>query len=543
MSASENERGVRNNTKLPLRLYSGWSWFPSNPNQRTVAYALLLTILASACCFFRLSEGTLFGDEAAFACTTDRMLASGDWVVPCITDKPHLNATPLYNWLTLTVAPWSNGTALWYRFWSALFGVGCVLVGFAIGAYLFRPEVGLLAGVLLALNRGFLFGHGIRFGGMDAMLTFFVSGAALCYVRLLIRPSCSWMGWCFLGSCIGLACLSKPPVFGGYFFVLIVIHWLVFGRRESFAVRIVGPFLAMTFAVLIASPWYVLLWSRLGNSCLHTLFVFNSVERALDPTERNYLCCHDAIWHTSTSFKFMEVAMLCAVACWFVKNHRAKWGPLLFVVGGYLLALTAAGKAFQYIYYPFPLLAVLVAGLFLESGPRLVAWFRPRLARPVAYFGVGLAISLVASDCAFTLHILRRPPWTHPPVAIYERFAPELAQGTCRIVLFDFPKVDGTSATGRDADNFEDLYYLRRMPLADRVQDVRELNCLLEDGKPTVVILPPLTAPQPDLGGLCPDVRIEENGWRSYTYPVLSFHGAAASVPPFVLARLARGGQ
>ena len=163
----------------PASLCSRWARYLVCPRGRLVVYALVLTILAGVCCFYRLSEGTLFGDEAAFACTTERMRVTGDYVIPFITDKPHLNATPLYNWLTLALAPWSDGTPLWYRFWSAAFGVGCVLMTFALGTFLFRAEVGLLAGLFLVFNRDFLFCHGIRFGGMDAMVAFFVFLAAL----------------------------------------------------------------------------------------------------------------------------------------------------------------------------------------------------------------------------------------------------------------------------------------------------------------------------------------------------------------------------
>ena len=50
----------------------------TGPRGRIVAYALALTIIAGICCFYRLSEGTLFGDEAAFADTTDHMRDTGD---------------------------------------------------------------------------------------------------------------------------------------------------------------------------------------------------------------------------------------------------------------------------------------------------------------------------------------------------------------------------------------------------------------------------------------------------------------------------------
>src|SRR6516162_1456181 len=94
-------------------------WPLAGPGRRCAAYALLLTAAAAACSFYGLSRGTLVGDEAAFAATTDHMRATGDWVVPCIAERPHLNATPLYNWLTAAAAPGPGGSPLRYRFWSA----------------------------------------------------------------------------------------------------------------------------------------------------------------------------------------------------------------------------------------------------------------------------------------------------------------------------------------------------------------------------------------------------------------------------------------
>src|SRR5262249_27803373 len=143
--------------------------------------------------------------------------ATGDWVVPCIAERPHLNATPLYNWLTAAVAPCFGESPLAYRFWSAASGVGCVLATFALGAALFGPEVGLLAGLLLAFNWDFLFYHGTRFGGMDALLAFFLTAAVLCYAWAQARPARAGPAWGLLGACVGLAWLSKPPIFGTFF--------------------------------------------------------------------------------------------------------------------------------------------------------------------------------------------------------------------------------------------------------------------------------------------------------------------------------------
>jgi 4-amino-4-deoxy-L-arabinose transferase-like glycosyltransferase len=534
-------RGIRL-MAAPECVQLAWPSLRARPQVRVIVYLLLLSILAGVICFSRLSEGTLFGDEAAFACTTDRMRATGDWVVPFIAENPHTNATPLYNWLTLIIAPWLDEAPLWYRFWSAAFGVGCVLIAFALGTRLCSAEVGLLAGLFLIFNRDFVFCHGIRFGAMDAMLAFFIGAATLCYAWHPQRPARATPAWVLVGLCIGLACLSKPPVFGCFFFTFISLHHVWSRPRQPWANRVAGPLLAFAVGLVVAAPWYVLLWHRLGTSCLHALFVYNSVERALNPTLRDHLCCHHGIWHASNGFKFIEPALACAFVFWLSNHRRPRWGLLLLLVVSFLLALSAAGKCAQYIFYVFPLLSVFLAALFLESGPRLAARLRPGFARIVSIAGVALAVVLVGADTVKTWRTLNRPAWVHPPVGIYERLASDLDQQRCHFVLFDFPSA-GESASSASASNFEDLYYCPRMPRADRVRDVDELKRLLEDNKPAIVLLPPLSCPRPLLAGLRPDVQVEENQWPFYTYPTLLFHGAATKLTVAELVRLSRGSQ
>ncbi len=439
--------------------------------------------------------------------------------------------------------------ALWYRFWSAAFGVGCVLITFALGTLLFRTEVGFLAGLFLTFNRDFLFCHGIRFGGMDAMLAFFITAVISCYAWLQKRPARARPVWGLLGLCMGLAWLSKPPVFGCFFLTFLLLHHLWTRRREPFAARVAGPSLALAIGIGIAAPWYLLMWLRLGNPCLQALFVYNSVERALDSSVRDIFCCHREIWRASNGFKLVEPALACAFCCWLFKHRRPQWGLLLLPASTFLVALSAAGKSgchHWYLFYAFPLLSVLLAGLFLESAPCLAArfWPGPR-ARVVSLLGVGLATVLVGADAVKTLRTLATLGWVHPPVGIYERLAAELEQGRCHFVLFDFPSPCGTSPPGRYVA-YEDIYYCQRMQWADRVGRVEELASLLQDQKPAVVLLPSLNCPTPAaqaLAGLRPEIQIEENPVRYYTYPVLTFHGAAANLTPAELVRLSRGSK
>jgi hypothetical protein len=73
-----------------------------------------------------------------------------------------------------------------------------------------------------------------------------------------------------------------------------------------------------------------------------------------------------------------------------------------------------------------------------------------------------------------------------------------------------------------------DIYYLGRLPHAKYADSPAELNALLADGKPTVVILPPSMPPEQLTAGalaIAPDRSFYVLS-DLFTYPVLIFQGA-----------------
>jgi 4-amino-4-deoxy-L-arabinose transferase-like glycosyltransferase len=220
---------------------------------RVAVYALVLVGLGGWVCFSRLGEGMLACDEASFAYTSDRMVRTGDWVVPHIHELgPHLNAAPLYNWLTNLTGPLAGDGYARYRVWSAVFGVGCALAALALGALLFGAEVGFLAGLFLLANVSFVFQHGARASVMEAGLAFLVTTMAVCYVRTFQAPHRARLWWALTGVFLGLAVLMKPPAMGGFFFCTLCLHHLVARRDLSWKARLLGPLGAGAVAALIS---------------------------------------------------------------------------------------------------------------------------------------------------------------------------------------------------------------------------------------------------------------------------------------------------
>src|SRR6185503_7437252 len=100
--------------------------------------------------FVGLGRSDLAGDEGIYSFGVDRILESGDWLVPKVSpfeDRPFLEKPPLKFWLV--AAPIRLGflphNEFGLRFWDALFGGISFLYVFAVGRRLAGPVCGAVA--------------------------------------------------------------------------------------------------------------------------------------------------------------------------------------------------------------------------------------------------------------------------------------------------------------------------------------------------------------------------------------------------------------
>jgi 4-amino-4-deoxy-L-arabinose transferase-like glycosyltransferase len=504
--------------------------------RRLLIYAPLLIVLGGFVCFYRLGERMLVGDEAAFASTTDLMRSSGDWVVPrLVPESPHLNATPLYNWLTLLTENWLPEGRIRYRAWSALFGIGCALAALALGTLLFRPEVGLLAGLLLLTNFHFLFMHAARDGCMEAGLALFVTVTVFVYARLRLGTNWPRLHWCLIGAGIGAAWMMKPPVMGGFFFAAIVLHHLIADRQRPWWGRVAGPFIALAVAVVLAAPWYIALSARLGDYSFYYLLVHNSVGRAMRHKDIPHMAESFAywrgVWNSSHAFGFALAAFawggLCALVAW----RRGPWLLLCWMAGSFTLALScAAEQHFHYLYSVFPILSVMAAAMLLDGFKP--AALSPRWQRGLHLGAIAAGVLALAfvlpRDVARVRAELRRPRWDYPPLVLHERLAQADLHGHVRLVLYDFPQTSEPRINRALGFVFLDRYYATFLPAAFHVDAVPQLNDLIQDGRPALVLLPPGLKPAEIVAQGIAQTPDRQTLLRSdrVPYPLLAFNGA-----------------
>ncbi len=509
---------------------------------RMAVYAVLLVSLGIGVCFPHLDRGMLIDDESAFGITTDIMLETGDWVVPSLgTAQPHLNATPLFNWLGCLTDDCFADSSLKYRVWSAVFAVLCALAVLLLGAELFRPEVGFLAGVLLLTNHHFLYEHGARCGVMEPGLMLFLTLMPYCYLRTF-RPGANPITWWMLtGATLGGAIMMKPPAMGGFFFGLIGLHHLFARRDLAWREHFTRPLLALAVATLIALPWYALIYQRLGFPGLKILFYDNSIRRVTHGTGRHYQpppywLYLDFLWGSARSGLLFWPSLAFGACCVVVGWLRFAWSLPTLLAGAYVAAISLATvKNPHYVYCAVPFLCVLSAAALLIGWlprPQVLGNGRFGVAvwRVVAVVGLVSAMLFVRTDLRRNYQKLHAPAWEYPPLMVYRAAESHLANGSARFVLFgDYPHKREETNANRGFGSV-DRFYRPRLSQAEQLFTLDELKSLRGDARPAVVFLPPRMTPA-ELAEVWfvsrPDRVVRLRTQRSF-YTVLLYHDAEA---------------
>jgi len=110
-------------------------------------------------------------DEPKNATCAAEMLARGDWIVPTFNGELRTDKPILLYWCTLPLYHLLGVRELSARLTSALCGLGTALLTYHLGRRLFRPEVGLWAGILLGTS--LMFDVASRAATPDGLLIFF----------------------------------------------------------------------------------------------------------------------------------------------------------------------------------------------------------------------------------------------------------------------------------------------------------------------------------------------------------------------------------
>ncbi|HXG88201.1 MAG TPA: glycosyltransferase family 39 protein [Vicinamibacterales bacterium] len=235
-------------------------------------------ILLAALSFFAgLGRGAISDtDEAFYAESSREMVESGDWLTPHFNYEPRFQKPALFYWLTSVAYGPAGPNEFAARVWSALAGVGLVLIVTACGRRWFDETTGLLAGAITATNFGYF--ALARMSLPDLPLAFFITLAIWAAFVATLEREHSPRRWLLLAAtAAALGFLMKGPL--ALLIPVLVVLPILLMERRSFNVELADVVLALLLFVAIASPWYLAMWAQHGTAYMREFFVGDNFER------------------------------------------------------------------------------------------------------------------------------------------------------------------------------------------------------------------------------------------------------------------------
>jgi 4-amino-4-deoxy-L-arabinose transferase-like glycosyltransferase len=332
-------------------------------------------------------------DESKNAACTLAMLDTNDWVVPTFNGQLRIEKPPLVNWVQLAGIALCGRNETGVRIGSAVLTIGTCLMTWRIGAALFGPPTGLLAGIVMATCIWTAVGG--RASTPDAPLVFCTTLALFLFVREARHPSAdgrplrlSLRTALGIGAACGAALLAKGPVGLVLPCAAFVVFAVCAGPRRSVFSRLAGiaglrPLVIAAAALAIALPWYVAVTWRTDGEWLRGFLLVHNVGRFAAPMEGHagsifyypaVLACGLFPWSMVLAVMAAHVGFVLADgrhprhrACLLLASWAIAW------VGAFSLAGT---KLPGYVWPAYPALAIGIAACLDACGRRDLPFLR-----------------------------------------------------------------------------------------------------------------------------------------------------------------------
>jgi 4-amino-4-deoxy-L-arabinose transferase-like glycosyltransferase len=246
----------------------------SFPVRRSTIPVILLAALSFLAGLGRGAIGD--NDEAFYAESAREMVESGDWITPQFNYQPRFQKPILYYWLTAAVFAIGGPHEFGGRLWSALAGLGLVLVTTACARRWYDESVGLLAGAITATSFGYF--ALARLALPDLPLAFCLTTAIWAAFVATLERERNPRGWLLLAAAAAAAgFLLKGPL--ALVLPLLVVLPILLMERRSFNVQFSDVVLAGGLFVVMTAPWFLVMWVRHGNEYVAGFFIGDNYER------------------------------------------------------------------------------------------------------------------------------------------------------------------------------------------------------------------------------------------------------------------------
>jgi 4-amino-4-deoxy-L-arabinose transferase-like glycosyltransferase len=337
----------------------------------TLIHVTILLALSLPYCVNLGAPSIWDANEAFYAETPREMLISGDYVSPMFNYQMRTQKPPLTYWAVLLSYKLFGVNEFAVRFPGMLAAIGVLLFAYGSARLLFTPRAALIAAVIAATTpRIFILARRLP---IDILLLFFVTGTMFCMVRAI--PKNDKRSWALVYGCAGLGFLTKGPIAviipAGAF-----LCWSLWSRRLRLSQ--VHPWMGPAIFIVIALPWYILIYLAHGWTYISTFFLSDNLARfaaqSMGPARGFFY------YFSVFAIDFFPWSFLVPFAVYLLWTNRSEipplrtfaYGfPLFWCVFTFILFSLSKNKQEYYIAPIYPAAAVLVSGV-VDAGMRKI---------------------------------------------------------------------------------------------------------------------------------------------------------------------------
>lgn len=323
----------------------------------------LVIIISAAVIFNKLGTTTIWAwDEARRAESALEILRTGEWTVLQYGGKPDLwnLKGPIPAWLIAVSFKIFGLNEFALRFWSALFGIGTIIIVYLFGSEIKNKYVGFYAALILLTCKGFVGYHGARAGDCDVMVTFFLTlslylfylGQRKKHFLIPIGAAASMA----LGFLIKGLIIIVPAIIILYLLYFKSLRKTIFSRETKYAL--------ITFFG-VALPWIILRFIR-GRDFFVRKFQYDIFKRFTTPIEGHFgpwyyyfNALHERGMHWILLI-LLTIAFIYSLYL-FKKKDRPTSFLIIWISSYFLILSFIQTKIFWYLIPIYPAMSLLIA--------------------------------------------------------------------------------------------------------------------------------------------------------------------------------------
>ncbi|UCE62535.1 MAG: glycosyltransferase family 39 protein [Nitrospirota bacterium] len=280
---------------------------------------LLLLFLASMMFLTNIGSYAQFlRAETHFSLGARMMVETHEYLLPHAPHELPLNKTPFQYWLIGIAYKYFGFNHGAGRIPSALSGLGVLIIVYILGLRFHGKIVALTASAMLATT--YLFWSFARLSMPDLLLTLCITITLACWILVLMDQTTRPRTLVLIGyGAIGLGFLVKGPV--AIVLSVLPICMEIIVSRDLTIIRKLRPLSgAMTF-LLVAAPYFLLVWVYHGIDPLWNFFVEENLRRF---TGSSYKTTQLMFVYETTAFlaDFLPWSPLLIVSLWWFRRWK-----------------------------------------------------------------------------------------------------------------------------------------------------------------------------------------------------------------------------